>query len=368
MTKKIRVLVLYGGKSGEHEVSLQSAASVIRHLDRARFDVIPVSISKTGLWQLGDLRQIDQSNAPALSVPSEAPEVRLDRGALIPIHGGTNPLDIDVVFPVMHGPFCEDGTIQGLLDLAEIAYVGSGVLASAVSMDKDVAKRLAAQAGIPIAPYCALTRKAFTDDRSASLAKAAEGLRLPVFVKPCNMGSSVGVHKVKTWDALGAALDDAFRYAKRLPLPRAASAPAGRVTCPMGWRSPSMANTTGSFTGSIATPVGRTKVPPRLRTLPGPPLPGTARSTPGPRVISPLGQSGPSARAAADAAQRMSIPSALLHIFDIRLLLAVSIELTDNRSRRRSRSTSESRHARQVTVATDQAASGPRTSRRRTRR
>jgi D-alanine-D-alanine ligase len=212
MAKKIRVLVLYGGKSGEHEVSLQSAASVIRHLDRERFDVIPVSISKTGRWQLGDLQRIDQANNPALSVLAEAPEVRLDRSALIPIHGGTDLVGIDVVFPVMHGPLCEDGTLQGLLDLAEIAYVGSGVLASAVSMDKDVAKRLAAQAGIPIVPYCALMRKAFMLDRPASLARAAEGLQLPVFVKPCNMGSSVGVHKVKTWDALGAALDDAFRY------------------------------------------------------------------------------------------------------------------------------------------------------------
>lgn len=184
MAKKIRVVVLYGGKSGEHEVSLQSAASVIRHLDRERFDVIPVSISKTGRWQLGDLRLIDQACTLALPIPVEAPEVRLGMGAsersvLIPIHGGIDLLEFDVVFPVVHGPLCEDGTLQGLLELADVPYVGCGVLASAVSMDKDVAKRLAAQSGIPIAPYRALGRKAFMQDRFASLAKASAGLQLP---------------------------------------------------------------------------------------------------------------------------------------------------------------------------------------------
>jgi D-alanine-D-alanine ligase len=216
MAAKIRVAVLYGGRSGEHEVSLRSAAAVIRHLDRARFDVIPVSIDKAGRWQRNDLQLLDRRNADELSIQAEAPEVRLardpnGRATLLPVSGaGDEP--IDVVLPVIHGPLCEDGTMQGLMELAEVAYVGSGVLASAVSMDKDVAKRLAQLAGIPIAPYRALTRKAFMRDRSASLAQAAEGLRLPVFVKPCNMGSSVGVHKVKEWSALGAALDDAFRY------------------------------------------------------------------------------------------------------------------------------------------------------------
>ncbi|MHC2626057.1 D-alanine-D-alanine ligase [Bradyrhizobium huanghuaihaiense] len=218
MADKIRVVVLYGGRSGEHEVSLKSAASVFRHLDRTRFEVIPVSIDKEGRWQWNDLRSLDQAQTTSLPILPNAPEIRLAREpdgrvALMPISAGTmDPLEIDVVFPVIHGPLCEDGTVQGLLELADVAYVGSGVLASAVSMDKDVAKRLAEFAGIPVAPYRVLTRKAFVQDRSSSLAKAAEGLSLPVFVKPCNMGSSVGIHKVKTWDALGAALDDAFRY------------------------------------------------------------------------------------------------------------------------------------------------------------
>ncbi|MBB4369627.1 D-alanine-D-alanine ligase [Bradyrhizobium sp. cir1] len=218
MAEKIRVVVLYGGRSGEHEVSLKSAASVFRHLDRTRFEVIPVSIDKEGRWQWNDLRALDQAQAVSLPILPDAPEIRLAREpdgrvALMPISAGTmDALEIDVVFPVIHGPLCEDGTVQGLLELADVAYVGSGVLASAVSMDKDVAKRLAEFAGIPVAPYRVLTRKAFVQDRSSSLAKAVEGLSLPVFVKPCNMGSSVGIHKVKTWEALGAALDDAFRY------------------------------------------------------------------------------------------------------------------------------------------------------------
>jgi D-alanine-D-alanine ligase len=216
MADKTRVVVLYGGRSGEHEVSLKSAASAFRHLDRSRFEVIPVSIDKAGRWQLNDLHALDLAQTVSLPILPDAPEIRLargpdGRGVLMPIAQGA-PVEIDVVFPVMHGPLCEDGTVQGLLELADVAYVGSGVLASAVSMDKDVAKRLAAFAGIPVAPYRVLTRKEFARDRSSSLARAAEGLSLPVFVKPCNMGSSVGIHKVKTWDALGAALDDAFRY------------------------------------------------------------------------------------------------------------------------------------------------------------
>ncbi|HEV2159972.1 D-alanine--D-alanine ligase family protein [Bradyrhizobium sp.] len=216
MADKTRVVVLYGGRSGEHEVSLKSAASAFRHLDRSRFEVIPVSVDKAGRWQLNDLHALDLAQTVSLPILPDAPEIRLargpdGRGVLMPIAQGA-PVEIDVVFPVMHGPLCEDGTVQGLLELADVAYVGSGVLASAVSMDKDVAKRLAAFAGIPVAPYRVLTRKEFARDRSSSLARAAEGLSLPVFVKPCNMGSSVGIHKVKTWDALGAALDDAFRY------------------------------------------------------------------------------------------------------------------------------------------------------------
>src|SRR6201991_1147542 len=158
MADKIRVVVLYGGRSGEHEVSLKSAASVLPHLDRSRFEVIPVSIDKEGRWQCNDLVAIDPAQA-SLPIQPDAPEMRLVRGAdgrgvLLPVSGGASgPIAIDVVFPVMHGPLCEDGAVQGVFELADVAYVGSGVLASAVSMDKDVAKRLASLAGMPIAPY-----------------------------------------------------------------------------------------------------------------------------------------------------------------------------------------------------------------------
>ncbi|MET7244515.1 D-alanine--D-alanine ligase family protein [Methylobacterium sp. EM32] len=216
MTEKTRVAVLYGGRSGEHEVSLRSAASVIRHLDRDRFEVIPVSIDKAGRWQRHDLRRITQTSDESLAIPPESPEVRLAQGtggraAVVALDGEPARAEIDVVFPVLHGPLCEDGTLQGLLELTETAYVGSGVMASAVGMDKDVTKRLAGLAGIPIAPYRAFTRRAY--ERGAiSLDDIAATLTLPVFVKPCNMGSSVGIHKVKEWKDLPAALADAFRY------------------------------------------------------------------------------------------------------------------------------------------------------------
>ncbi|MGF3025856.1 D-alanine--D-alanine ligase family protein [Methylobacterium aquaticum] len=216
MTEKTRVAVLYGGRSGEHEVSLRSAASVIRHLDRGRFEVIPVSIDKAGRWQRHDLRRITQTGDESLAIPPESPEVRLARGsdgraAVVALDGTPARAEIDVVFPVLHGPLCEDGTLQGLLELTETAYVGSGVMASAVGMDKDVTKRLAGLAGIPIAPYRAFTRRAW-DRGEVSPDDIAAALTLPVFVKPCNMGSSVGIQKVKDWADLPAALADAFQY------------------------------------------------------------------------------------------------------------------------------------------------------------
>ncbi len=215
MNKKIRVAVLYGGKSGEHEVSLQSGASVIRYLDRDRFEVIPVSIDKSGKWQWNDLKLIESSGSSVLPIFQNSPEMRIQsqpngKASLQTTSGNTSFQDIDVFFPVMHGPLCEDGTIQGLLEMANVAYVGSGVLGSAINMDKDVAKRLAAAAGLPVAPFLAVRKEDFSE--SDVLAKAKELLHLPVFVKPANMGSSVGVHKVKNWQDLIPALNDAFQY------------------------------------------------------------------------------------------------------------------------------------------------------------
>lgn len=218
MTKKIRVAVLYGGRSGEHEVSLQSGASVIQNLDREKFEVIPVSVDKNGRWQWNDLKLIEQSKLKSLPIFQNAPEMRLTpqpdgRAALEPIRSGASTLaDIDVIFPVMHGPLCEDGSVQGLLELADVAYVGAGVLGSAIGMDKEVAKRLAEAAGIPIVPYVGVTKSSFKRDPAHAERLAKTKLQLPVFVKPVNMGSSVGVHKVKKWEDLRPALEDAFQY------------------------------------------------------------------------------------------------------------------------------------------------------------
>lgn len=231
-SKKIRVAVLYGGRSGEHEISLRSAASVIRNLDPSRFEVIPVGIDKQGRWRLNDLQLLKNSGESLPKLGSE-PEVVLPpnpgqgasqgEGSLTLFQGGQasgRTMAFDVVFPVMHGPLCEDGTIQGLLELADVPYVGCGVLASAVGMDKDVAKRLARDAGLPIVPFITV-RKGGWKAQAASLAeRAGRELGYPVFVKPANMGSSVGVHKVKEASQLATALADAFKYDTKVLIER----------------------------------------------------------------------------------------------------------------------------------------------------
>ncbi len=219
MAKKLRVMVLYGGRSGEHEVSLRSAASVLHYLDRERFEPIPVAIDKNGKWLFNDISLINQS-ASALPVFKDATPVVLlpepessEKGltALGPSKG-TGGGKVDVIFPVMHGPLCEDGTVQGLFELAEMAYVGSGVLASAVGMDKDVGKRLAKEAGLPIVPYLCFKADRWDQDRKRLLKQIQTQLRFPVFVKPARLGSSVGIHKVKNEAQLEPAIVDAFRY------------------------------------------------------------------------------------------------------------------------------------------------------------
>ena len=213
--KKLRVAVLYGGRSGEHEVSLQSAASVINHLDRDRFEIVPVAIDKQGRWHLNDISLIEGKKY--LPVFKDAPRVVLppnsaDISALVRLGGSGEARAIDVVFPVVHGPLCEDGTIQGLLELADVPYVGCGVLASAVAMDKEVAKRLARDAGLPIVPYVSLKYERWKKQKQQSAEQIQKELGYPVFVKPANLGSSVGVHKVKEAGGLNTALENAFEY------------------------------------------------------------------------------------------------------------------------------------------------------------
>lgn len=229
--QKIRVVVLYGGRSGEHEISLLSAASVMRNLDPKRFDVVPVAIDKEGRWHLNDVSLIEK-NARSLPVFKDAPLVVLppnpsgDHPILMPLGGNSKAPEtpVDVVFPVMHGTLGEDGTVQGFFELADIPYVGCGTLSSAVGMDKDVAKRLIQAAGLPIVPYVALKNEVWKKNPQLAAQKIATELGYPVFVKPANLGSSVGVHKVKSPQDLESALKDAFRYDSKVLVEKAVTA------------------------------------------------------------------------------------------------------------------------------------------------
>jgi len=216
--KKLRVAVLFGGRSAEHEISLLSARFVVEALDRDRFDPVLVGIDKSGRWLLQEeALLLSATRDPRLQkLKQAAPDVALlahpsaQGEASLTISGGA-PQGIDVVFPVLHGPMGEDGCVQGLLELSGVPYVGSGVLGSAVGMDKDVMKRLLEQAELPLVPYETVRRLAWAETRSAVLSRC-ERLSLPLFVKPANLGSSVGVTRVKSLDKLAEAIDLAFEY------------------------------------------------------------------------------------------------------------------------------------------------------------
>ena len=228
--KKLRVAVLYGGRSGEHEVSLQSAASVIKYLDRDRFEIVPVAIDKQGRWHLNDISLLEGKkslpvfkDAPKVVLPPNPADPNSD-SALIRLGESGGARGIDVVFPVMHGPLCEDGTIQGLLELADLPYVGCGVLASAVAMDKEITKRVARDAGLPIVSYVSLKHELWKKEKQQLAKRIEKELGYPVFVKPANLGSSVGVHKVKEQSRLNLALEDAFKYDTKVVIETAVSA------------------------------------------------------------------------------------------------------------------------------------------------
>jgi D-alanine-D-alanine ligase len=212
---RLRVGVLYGGRSGEHEISLRSAAAVIAALDAAGFDVVPIAIGKDGRWRTGieSLRLLDDAQRNLQPIPDHGIEVAAapepTRRALVPLAGGA-PIPLDVVFPVLHGTYGEDGTIQGLLELADLPYVGSGVLASAVGMDKALMKSVFRDAGIPVCRWLVVHPGTQAIDR-VSAGVAAE-IGYPCFVKPANLGSSVGIAKVKSSAGLAAAIADAAAY------------------------------------------------------------------------------------------------------------------------------------------------------------
>jgi D-alanine-D-alanine ligase len=219
MPGKIRVGILFGGRSAEHEVSLQSARNIIDAIDRNKYEVVLIGIDKKGQWHLNEesrsLLPTTQSELPEL--PESGENLALVPGKqdeqLIALSGKERLGSLDVIFPVLHGPFGEDGTVQGLLKLANIAFVGAGVLGSAVGMDKDVMKRLLRDAGLPVARFIVANRYS----REEIAFDYAQGqLGLPLFIKPANLGSSVGIHKVKDRQGFESALADAFDYDNKI--------------------------------------------------------------------------------------------------------------------------------------------------------
>jgi len=219
---KIRVGVIFGGRSGEHEVSLMSTFSVISNLDPERYEVVPIGITKEGRWVLtGDpvkaLKEgLETSGGPVRPVALLGDPAMESKLVELPVAAGSPVPPLDVVFPVLHGPYGEDGTIQGLLELAGLPYVGAGVLGSAVGMDKGVMKDLFVRHGLPVLDYVVFKRKEWRHRPEEVIRRVKSSLSLPVFVKPCNLGSSVGITKAHTWDELAPAIDDAARYDRRI--------------------------------------------------------------------------------------------------------------------------------------------------------
>ena len=214
MGERLRVALLFGGRSAEHDVSVMSARNVFRALDPARYETVPIGVTRSGAWLLCSL---DGGAFPA-AVPESGPRVALIPGgagrlAILPQTDGAPDLSrtVDVVLPVLHGPFGEDGTVQGAAEIAGVAYVGSGVLGSAAAMDKDVAKRLMRDRGLPIARFQTFTQ----GDAPAFDAVVAE-LGRPVFVKPARLGSSVGISKAATREEFAEAIAEAFRHDRKI--------------------------------------------------------------------------------------------------------------------------------------------------------
>lgn len=253
--KKLRVGVIYGGRSGEHEVSIASAASIIKHLDRAKYEPVPIRIEKDGRWTLADkapsvIKAADvieharvQAARPArpgreahivahpgdetvLTIERREPHAITDQGSSAVVTG----LGLDVIFPVLHGPYGEDGTVQGLLELANVPYVGAGVLGSAVGMDKAVMKQLFAAHGLPLARYLVALRREWARDSDEITARVQHELGYPVFVKPANLGSSVGISKARNAQELAAAVRHAADFDRKIVI-EAAVPNAREIEC-----------------------------------------------------------------------------------------------------------------------------------------
>ncbi|MFY9910282.1 MAG: D-alanine--D-alanine ligase family protein [Candidatus Sulfotelmatobacter sp.] len=243
---KLRVGILFGGRSGEHEVSLLSAASVLNAIDKDKYDVVPIGITKDGRWLTAEhaenllqgklvieprhLRAGDPEITAAAAVLARGeavvvpPEPAHRQSGLVPFQtdasllrrASDRAINVDVIFPVLHGTFGEDGTIQGLLELADIPYVGAGVLGSAAGMDKDIMKSLFIAAGIPIVKHVTILRSAWEKDPKRLKRLVESKLKFPVFVKPANLGSSVGISKAHNSKELGPAIEEAARFDRKI--------------------------------------------------------------------------------------------------------------------------------------------------------
>ncbi len=226
--QKVRVGVVFGGRSGEHEVSLVSAQSIIKALDKEKYEVIPIGITKKGTWLVGadpkGLLPAPETHPP---IPETTATPREMRAGLMgdPTHKGmillepshpTDRVKLDVVFPIVHGTYGEDGTLQGMLELADVPYVGCGVLASSLGMDKTAAKRVFRDAGLPVGPFREILRKAWRDDPDEVVEQIEKEFSYPCFIKPVNSGSSVGISKAHDRKELCAALDLAARFDRKI--------------------------------------------------------------------------------------------------------------------------------------------------------
>lgn len=251
MPKKTRVGILFGGRSGEHEVSLLSAASVLEAIDKEKYDVVPIGITKDGKWLTAmhaekmlrgkhrsekHLRAGDPAATMSAAVLAAGNAIIVppvpSADAMVPFQTDAKhpeSINVDVIFPVLHGTFGEDGTIQGLLELADIPYVGAGVLGSAAGMDKDVMKRLFAAAGLPLVKHVTILRAQWERDRKGAQRQIEKKLKYPVFVKPANLGSSVGISKAHNRKELAPAIDEAARYDRKIVIEQGVGGNKGKA-------------------------------------------------------------------------------------------------------------------------------------------
>ena len=239
--RRLRIGVVYGGRSGEHEVSLASAAAIFANLDRERYDPIPIRISRDGGWSVADHPPADESAAKTIGRARAARRAVLDGREVHPIvrpgdetlmvagraagrpararddeHALAGTMTLDAIFPIVHGPYGEDGTLQGLLELADIPYVGAGVVGAATGMDKAVMKALFAAAGLPIVKHETVLRRAWRRDPGKILADLSASLDYPLFVKPANLGSSLGISRADDQASLSAGIDEAAEFDRKI--------------------------------------------------------------------------------------------------------------------------------------------------------